>query len=170
MRRSGNRTVPHGQNKFPFSTWNQQMAGVKGKSGGPRKNAGGARPGAGRKPKAKAGKSANGAGPQATVELEAQPHGGALKRSHAQEIDPAEALMDGTKREPLEFLELVLNLPEAPLKDRIRAAIAAAQYRHMKKGDGGKKEEADAKAKKAASGRFAPKAPPRLVAAGGKPV
>jgi len=28
------------------------MAGVKGKSGGPRKNAGGARPGAGRKPKA----------------------------------------------------------------------------------------------------------------------
>jgi len=27
------------------------MAGVKGKSGGPRKNAGGARPGAGRKPK-----------------------------------------------------------------------------------------------------------------------
>ena len=31
----------------------QQMAGVKGKSGGPRKNAGGARPGAGRKPKPK---------------------------------------------------------------------------------------------------------------------
>ncbi len=30
------------------------MAGVKGKSGGPRKNAGGARPGAGRKPKPKA--------------------------------------------------------------------------------------------------------------------
>lgn len=29
------------------------MAGVKGKSGGPRKNAGGARPGAGRKPKPK---------------------------------------------------------------------------------------------------------------------
>lgn len=29
------------------------MAGVKGKSGGPRKNAGGARPGAGRKPKEK---------------------------------------------------------------------------------------------------------------------
>lgn len=30
------------------------MAGVKGRSGGPRKNAGGARPGAGRKPKQKA--------------------------------------------------------------------------------------------------------------------
>jgi hypothetical protein len=34
----------------PFNG-NQQMAGVKGKSGGPRKNAGGARPGAGRPPK-----------------------------------------------------------------------------------------------------------------------
>jgi phage terminase small subunit len=136
------------------------MAGVKGKSGGPRKNAGGARPGAGRKPKAKAAKSANSAGPQATVELEAQPHGGALKRSHAPEIDPAAALMDGTKREPLEFLELVLNLPAAPLKDRIRAAIAAAQYRHMKKGDGGKKDEQADKAKKAAGGRFRAAAAP----------
>jgi phage terminase small subunit len=138
-------------NNFPFSNRNQQMAGVKGKSGGPRKNAGGARPGAGRKPKAKAGQSANSAGPRATVELEAQPHGGALKRSHAPEVDPAEALMDGTKREPLDFLELVLNTPGAPLKDRIRAAIAAAQYRHTKRGDGGKKDETADKAKKAAS-------------------
>jgi hypothetical protein len=38
---------------------------------------------------------------------------------------------------------------------QVRAAVAAAQYRHTKKGDGGKKEEAAEKAKKASTGRFA---------------
>lgn len=71
--------------------------------------------------------------------------------------------MDGTFREPLEFLELALNTPSAPLKDRIRAAIAAAQYRHVKRGDGGKKEEQQQKARRVASGRFAMTAPPKLV-------
>lgn len=155
--------LTHADRKVPFLNWNQQMAGVKGRSGGARPNSGGKRPGAGRKPKTAAAKSANRVGPQKSTELEAQPHGGALKREHAPAVDPAEALMDGSKREPLEFLELVLNTPGAPLKDRIRAAIAAAQYRHMKRGDGGKKEEAEGKAKKAGAGRFAPKAPPKLV-------
>ena len=75
---------------------------------------------------------------------------------------------DGTvavgKREPLEFLEDVLNMPGAPLKDRIRSAIAAAQYRHTKRGDGGKKEEAAEKAEKAGSGRFGPRAAPPALA------
>jgi hypothetical protein len=118
------------------------MAGVKGKSGGPRKNAGGARPGAGRKRKAKTEKSAN------TPPAESVP------------VDP---LAQAVKREPLEFLELVMNNPLAPLKDRIRAGVAAAQYRHMKRGDGGKKDEQADKAKKAATGKFAPTAPPKLV-------
>lgn len=39
----------YADNKTPLSR-NQQMAGVKGRSGGPRANSGGARPGAGRKP------------------------------------------------------------------------------------------------------------------------
>lgn len=44
---------------------------------------------------------------------------------------------------------------------QVRAAIAAVQYTHTKKGDGGKKDEAADKAKKAASsGRFAASAPP----------
>jgi phage terminase small subunit len=47
--RVGNRPVPHSDNFFGRKG-NQQMAGVKGKSGGPRQNSGGARPGAGRKP------------------------------------------------------------------------------------------------------------------------
>lgn len=130
------------------------MAGVKGKSGGPRKNSGGARPGAGRKPKAKpAVDSAN------SASLEPQPQGGALKRTRAPAPDDESPIMDGTKREPLEFLELVINEPGAPLKDRIRAAIAAAQYKHTKRADGGKKEEVQGKATKAAA-RFKPAAPP----------
>ena len=50
---------------------------------------------------------------------------------------------------------------------QVRAAIAAVQYTHMKKGDGGKKEQQAEAARKVAS-KFAPAAPPKLVAAGGK--
>ena len=47
---------------------------------------------------------------------------------------------------------------------QVRAAIAAAQYVHLKKGDGGKKDEANEKAQKAAGGKFGPaKAPLKLV-------
>lgn len=53
---------------------------------------------------------------------------------------------------------------------QVRAAIAAVQYTHTKKGDGGKKDEAAEKSKKAAGGKFARAAPPKLVAAGGKAV
>ena len=64
---------------------------------------------------------------------------------------------------PLAFLEAVMKDPRVDLKTRVRSAIAAAQYRHLKKGDGGKKDEVADKAKVAATGRFAPKAPPKLV-------
>ncbi|MBZ2208488.1 hypothetical protein [Massilia soli] len=53
---------------------------------------------------------------------------------------------------------------------QIRAAIAAVQYTHMKKGDGGKKDEEAERAKKAGAGKFSAAAPPKLVAAGGKKV
>lgn len=118
------------------------MAGVKGRSGGPRKNAGGARPGAGRKPKAKA----------------------ATESANSPAADKVDPLSQPVVREPLEFLELVMNNPLAPLKDRIRAGVAAAQYRHTKRGDGGKKDEEAGKAKKVAGGRFkAAPAPLKLV-------
>lgn len=45
---------------------------------------------------------------------------------------------------------------------QIRAAIAAAQYEHVKKGEGGKKEEASEKAK-AAGKKFGARPAPRLV-------
>lgn len=111
------------------------MAGVKGKSGGPRKNAGGARPGAGRKPK-----SANTPPPPPPTETE-QP-----------QVDPS-------KLDNLEWLEAVRKglIDAKPIQ--VRAAIAAVQYTHTKRGDGGKKDEAAEKAKKAAS-KFATVAPP----------
>jgi phage terminase small subunit len=136
------------------------MAGVKGKSGGPRKNAGGARPGAGRKPKAgPAAKSANAkAKPSGgvKVELEPQPRGGALKRSKAEPV-------------PIEDCDMLKLLQDVALGRvdastiQVRAAIAAVQYTHTKRGDGGKKEEQADKAKTAGKGKFAPSAPPKLV-------
>ena len=46
---------------------------------------------------------------------------------------------------------------------QVRAAIAAVQYTHTKRADGGKKEEQAEKAKKVAGGKFAAAAPPKLV-------
>lgn len=99
------------------------MAGVKGRSGG-------ARPGAGRKPKPVA--------PSVPVPVEG--------------------------RDMLELLQDVAlgKIEATPLQ--VRAAIAAVQYTHTKRADGGKKEERQGAAKEAsAGGRFAPSAPPKLV-------
>lgn len=137
------------------------MAGAKGRSGGPRANAGGARPGAGRKPKAAAEKSANSKG-TVTTSLEAQPHGGALKRSQAEPVPI-------TERDMLQLLQDIALGRVAATATQVRAAIAAVQYTHTKKGDGGKKDGQNEAAKKAAS-RFVAAAPPKLVAAGGKKV
>lgn len=93
------------------------MAGVKGRSGG-------ARPGAGRKPKVKL---------------------------------PVEPIAE---RDMLTLLQdIALGRVEAST-GQIRAAIAAVQYTHTKRGDGGKKDEAVDKAKRAAAGRFAAVAAP----------
>lgn len=100
------------------------MAGVKGRSGG-------ARPGAGRKPKP----------PE----------------------PPAPPVVLDEGLDMLAMLQAVaLGRVEAtPLQ--VRAAIAAVQYTHTKKGDGGKKDDQADAAKKAAGGKFAAAQPPRLV-------
>lgn len=124
------------------------MAGVKGKSGGPRKNAGGARPGAGRKPKKADENSAN------AVEeyLEPQVHGGALKRSESVAVEVPEMDMLGLLQE--------IALGRLDVSDRqLRAAIAAVQYTHAKKGEGGKKDER-AEAAKQAGRKFGATPPP----------
>lgn len=103
------------------------MAGVKGKSGGPRVNSGGARPGAGRPPKA------------------------------------APELVEIPERDMLTLLQdVALGRVEASVI-QVRAAIAAVQYTHAKKGEGGKKEEKENAAKTAGRGKFAPAAAPLRV-------
>jgi phage terminase small subunit len=134
------------------------MAGVKGRSGGPRKNAGGARPGAGRKPKAAAKKSANAKGSAVKVKLEGQPHGGALKRTKATTVPIGD-------RDMLQLLQdIALGKVEAT-GIQVKAAVAAVQYTHAKKGESGKKEEKKAAAGAIAGGRFAPTAPPPRIRA-----
>jgi len=64
--------------------------------------------------------------------------------------------------DPLKFLISVMNDAGADPQLRVRAAIAAAQYTHNKRGEGGKKEERQEAADKV-SGRFAPPASPKLV-------
>ena len=96
------------------------------------------------------------------VKLEPQPHGGALKRSKVAPVEQPDTDM-------LSLLqEIALGRVDATTT-QVRAAIAAVQYTHKKKGDAGKKEEKLVDAQNAASGRFGvPPAPPRLVASGGK--
>lgn len=70
----------------------------------------------------------------------------------------------------LDMLQKVaLGLTEAtPLQ--VRAAIAAVQYTHAKKGEGGKKDGAKERATAAGAGRFAPASGPRLAAVNGQKV
>jgi phage terminase small subunit len=120
------------------------MAGKPGRSGG-------ARPGAGRKPKRPAEDAAGGAA--VSVELEPQAHGGALKRSHAESVPMGD-------RDMLELLQDVALGRVQATALQVRAAIAAVQYTHTKRHDGGKKDDVDSKAKQAAAGKFAAAAPP----------
>jgi len=79
-------------------------------------------------------------------------------------------LTEGDKKEaaaenltPLDYMLKVMNDAEAEKERRDRAASLAAPYLHPRSGDGpGKKEDAKERAKRAASGIFAPGKPPKL--------
>ncbi len=73
---------------------------------------------------------------------------------------PAALLPAEPDQSPLDFLLAVQNNPAAAPHLRVRAAVAAAQYTHVKRADGGKKDDAQAAAKKAVKGRFKPGTPP----------
>lgn len=94
-----------------------------------KKGRGGARPGAGRKPKPKA--------------------------------EPV--LGEVAADTPLAFLEGVMRDTKADDALRVKAAIAAAQYRHPKVSDMGKKEAKQRASKEVAATRFQAGTPPRLV-------
>ena len=72
-------------------------------------------------------------------------------------------------KDPKVFLLAVMNDAGSDARLRIDAAKALMPFIHQKLGEGGKKEQREDAAKKVAS-RFAPAAPPKLVAAGGKKV
>lgn len=65
-----------------------------------------------------------------------------------------------THKDPLTFLLAVMNDGETDARLRIDAAKAALPFVHQKLGEGGKKEQKDEAAKKAAASVFAPSAPP----------
>lgn len=71
--------------------------------------------------------------------------------------------------DPKAFLIAAMNDSRTEPKLRIDAAKALMPFVHKRLGEGGKKEQRDEAAKKVAS-RFAPAAPPRLIANGGKKV
>lgn len=71
--------------------------------------------------------------------------------------------------DPKAFLLAAMNDLELEPRQRIEAAKTLMPFMHKKLGEGGKKEQQGEAARKVAS-RFAPAAPPKLVAAGGKKV
>lgn len=71
------------------------------------------------------------------------------------------------KLSPLDYMLAVMNDDAADDARRDRMAQAAAPFVHARAGEGGKKEGAADKAKAATQGRFAPKAPPKLVVSNG---
>ena len=127
------------------------MAGVKGRSGG-------ARPGAGRKPKPK---------PPAVVPVEPQIAARMTVAEKREKADEKQAATTTTTTDMLQFLQdVALGRIEAkPMQ--VRAAIAAVQYTHAKKGEGGKKEAAASKAKEVAAGRFGARPAPLKLVGGG---
>ena len=110
----------------------------------PKGKRGGRRPGAGRKPKPRPVPVVIGP----PVDAEPVPANGRDTLKLLQDI--AFGLIDAT-----------------PIQ--VRAAIAAAQYTHTKRSDGGKKEGQLEAAKQAAS-KFARQSPPKLVAKNGQTV
>lgn len=115
------------------------MAGVKGRSGGPRANAGGARPGAGRKKKE----------PLPPVPITP----GVGDAAEGQPFDPRPTL----EKVALGLLEVT--------PQQFKALTALLPYAHTKKGEGGKKDQKADAAKKAGAGKFAVAVPPRAVRA-----
>lgn len=65
--------------------------------------------------------------------------------------------------DPMDFLTDLMNNGAEDMKTRKEAAAALLPYKHKKLGEGGKKDAAADAASKVATGRFAPKAPPKLV-------
>jgi phage terminase small subunit len=85
---------------------------------------------------------------------------GAGRKPRTAEATPEKAGDRKPTRDPLEYLLDVMQGLVTPTVDQLKAAIAATQYVHTKKGEGGKKDAAKEAAQEVATGRFKSKPPP----------
>lgn len=90
--------------------------------------------------------------------------GGARPNSGPKPKEPVVLVLGTIYDEPDKFLKAVMNDSGTDAKLRVDAAKALLRER----AEAGKKELKQEAAKKAAGGKFAASAPPKLVAAGGK--
>ena len=126
--------------------------------GGARPNTGGARPGAGRPRKIRPAEIIKTEVPvvEQPVLIQAEPKPERIPSPPKPIKLPAIRTVEATD-DALLFLVRVMNDQEAPLDLRVRAATTAAQYQHVKAGDGGKKDARQEAAEKvASSGKFQP--------------
>jgi phage terminase small subunit len=90
----------------------------------------------------------------------ARPNSGGARPGAGRKPKPPPSPVPQPEKDMLQLLQdIARGLTDAtPLQ--VRAAVAAVQYTHTKKGDGGVKDERADRAKKAATGRFGADAPP----------
>lgn len=113
---------------------------------------------------AKAGQGWGGARPGAGRKRKARPEADAAKTAGTKGLDVS-------KLDMLQFLQAVARGQVAATQLQVRAAIAAVQYTHTRRSEGGKKDAANEAAQQlAGKGRFAPGPSPKLAAVDGKKV
>jgi phage terminase small subunit len=93
---------------------------------------------------------------------------GAGRKKKPPVLLPPSLAAEGEEPESLRQLRAIMRDVSLDAKLRLDAAKALAPYEAVRKGEVGKKVGQAAAAKTAAVGKFAPAAPPKLVAAGGK--
>lgn len=90
----------------------------------------------------------------------ARPNTGGARPNSGPKPKPPVLVDTPPAADPKEVLTLLMNSPALDVKLRIEAAKALMPFVHKKHADTGKKEQAEAAAKKASTGRFAPQVIP----------
>lgn len=92
----------------------------------------------------------------------ARPNSGGRRPGAGRKPKPKQEPVPQGDKDMLELLQdIALGRTDATAL-QVRAAIAAVQYTHSKKGEGGKKEETAEAARKASQGKFGSAPPPTL--------
>lgn len=89
---------------------------------------------------------------------------GGVRPGAGRKPKPPQKLNVGAHNDPEDFLLEAMNDISLDARLRIDAAKGLMPYTHAKLGDGGKKTGRQTAASKVAAGKFAPAAPPKLVA------